>query len=68
MNDLDQRTRFVAMRRGSGMSNQRKLELGLELARKDDWVGSCRICGQILRGTPSELLAHPCGENQREQG
>lgn len=34
------------------------------LEAKDDWRGTCSQCGVTLRGTPAELRAHRCPEEE----
>lgn len=34
-----------------------------EVARKTDWWGICRICGQRLDGSVADIKAHKHGES-----
>jgi hypothetical protein len=60
----DQRYREAALRRRYGMSPQRAAELRSFNEAQSDWTARCRVCGEVLQGTPAQLREHRHGPDQ----
>lgn len=50
----------AALKSRSGMSEDKKVQLVAFNEKADDWYGTCRKCGEKVRGTLAKMREHIC--------